>query len=211
MTRCAGRSSAICTFTRASAGREHPGHAQRAACSLSVRRGEELGIQPYDEQGHALRRLQLERPLDFAAVTDHAELIGEVEICSTPGMAGYDSWPCWIYREYPRAAFFLMNTKSSTRDPKRFAFCGEGGRLCLEASRVPWQEIQAAAEGAYDRSAACAFTSFVGYEWTGSVDTNSTATDLPATSGCPDQLLRGVERRGVAGCASAPAVARLAI
>ena len=51
-------------------------------------RGEELGIQPYDEQGRALRHLKLERPLDFAAVTDHAELIGEVEICSTPGLAG---------------------------------------------------------------------------------------------------------------------------
>jgi len=136
-------------------------------------RGEELGIQPYDEQGRAQRHLKLERPLDFAAVTDHAELIGEVEICRTPGLAGHDSWPCWIYREFPRAAYFLMNTKSSMHDPTRFGFCGEGGRLCLEASRVPWQEIQAAAEGAYDRSSACRFTSFVGYEWTGSVDTNN--------------------------------------
>ena len=48
-------------------------------------RGEALGIQPYDEQGRAKRSLKLERPLDFAAVTDHAELIGEVEICRTPG------------------------------------------------------------------------------------------------------------------------------
>ena len=136
-------------------------------------RGEELGMQPYDEQGHAQRHQKLERPLDFAAVTDHAELIGEVEICRTPGLAGHDSWPCWIYREFPRAAYFLMNTKSSMHDPTRFGFCGEGGRLCLEASRVPWQEIQAAAEGAYDRSSACRFTSFVGYEWTGSVDTNN--------------------------------------
>jgi hypothetical protein len=136
-------------------------------------RGEELGIQPYDEQGRAQRRLKLERPLDFAAVTDHAELIGEVEICRTPGLAGHDSWPCWIYREFPRVAYFLMNMKSSLHDPTRFAFCGVGGRLCLEASRVPWQEIQAAAEGAYDRSSACRFTSFVGYEWTGSLDTNN--------------------------------------
>jgi len=136
-------------------------------------RGEELGLQPYDAQGRPLRRLKLERPLDFTAVTDHAELIGEVEICRTPGLAGHDSWPCWIYREYPRVAFFLMNLKSSMRDPSRFAFCGEGGRLCLDAARVPWQEIQAAAEGAYDRSSACRFTSFVGYEWTGSVDTNN--------------------------------------
>jgi hypothetical protein len=136
-------------------------------------RGEALGIQPYDDQGRALRRLKLARPLDFAAVTDHAELIGEVEICRTPELPGYRSIPCWIYRNYPRAAFFIMNTKSSMHDPTRFGFCGEGGRRCLEAARIPWQEIQDAAEGAYDRSSACRFTSFVGYEWTGSVDTNN--------------------------------------
>ncbi len=136
-------------------------------------RGEALGIQPHDAQGRAKRSLQLERPLDFAAVTDHAELIGEVEICRTPGLEGNDSFACWIYREYPRAAYFMMNTKSSMRDPTRFGFCGEGGRLCLEASRAPWQEIQDAAEGAYDRTSVCRFTTFVGYEWTGSVDTNN--------------------------------------
>jgi len=136
-------------------------------------RGDELGIQPYDDQGRALRHLKLARPLDFAAVTDHAELIGEVEICRTPELEGYHSLICWIDREFPRAAFFIMNTKSSMHDPTRFGFCGEGGRRCLEAARVPWQEIQAAAEGAYDRTSACRFTSFVGYEWTGSVDTNN--------------------------------------
>ena len=40
-------------------------------------RGERLGIQPWDAAGRPLRSLVLERPLDFAAVTDHAELFGE--------------------------------------------------------------------------------------------------------------------------------------
>jgi hypothetical protein len=136
-------------------------------------RGEELGIQPYDEQGRAQRHLKLARPLDFAAVTDHAELIGEVEICRTPGLEGHQSFTCWIYREFPRSADFIMKIRGSMDDPTRFGFCGEGGRRCLEAARVPWQEIQAAAEGAYDRTSACRFTSFVGYEWTGSMDTNN--------------------------------------
>jgi hypothetical protein len=136
-------------------------------------RGEALGIQPYDAEGRAKRTLQIERPLDFAAVTDHAELLGEVEICRTQGADGYDSWACWIYREYPRAAYFMMNTKSSMRDPTRFGFCGENGKLCQNAARIPWKEIQDAAEGAYDRTSACRFTSFVGYEWTGSIDTNN--------------------------------------
>ena len=39
-------------------------------------RGEALGIQPFDAAGQALRTVKLDRPLDFAAVTDHAEQIG---------------------------------------------------------------------------------------------------------------------------------------
>ncbi len=131
-------------------------------------RGERLGIQPYDVDGRPLRHLQLRRPLDFTVVTDHAEQLGEVQICSTPGLPGYDSWVCWMYRSYPRVSFFVMNTKTSYFDrPTRFAFCGSRGELCRDAARTPWKEIQAAAEEAYDRSAACRFTSFVGYEWTG--------------------------------------------
>jgi hypothetical protein len=131
-------------------------------------KGEVLGIQPYDAEGRALRQLQLTRPLDFTIVTDHAEQFGEVTICQTPGLEGYDSWVCNMYRRWPRAAFFVMNTKISYfAKPSRFAFCGPDGARCREAALTPWREIQDAAEGAYDRSAACRFTTFVGYEWTG--------------------------------------------
>ena len=51
----------------------------------------------------------------------------------------------------------------------RFQFCGPDGSLCLDEAKVVWQDIQAAAEEAYDRTAECSFTSFVGYEWTASV------------------------------------------
>jgi hypothetical protein len=59
-----------------------------------------------------------------------------------------------------------------TADPRRYRFCGEAGRVCLDAALEPWREIQDAAERAYDRSAACRFTTFVGYEWSGDPDGN---------------------------------------
>jgi len=131
--------------------------------------GQPLGIQPYDAQGRALRNVKLARPLDFAAVTDHAELLGEVRICHTPGLPGYDSWVCRIERRWPRASFFLINSKATSfSSPTRFGFCGPGGANCLDAARTAWGEIQEAAEGAYDRSSACRFSSFIGYEWTAS-------------------------------------------
>src|SRR5699024_862483 len=97
--------------------------------------GAPLGIQPFAPDGPALRTVQLDRPLDVAAVTDHAEQIGEVRICRTPGAPGHDSWLCRLYRSFSRAAFFVMNASYSAGG-ERFGFCGEGGRGCLDAART---------------------------------------------------------------------------
>jgi hypothetical protein len=131
-------------------------------------RGEPLGIQPWTEDGQPLRTVRIDRPLDFAAVTDHAEQFGEVHICNTPGAPGNDSLVCQMYRHLPRVAFFLMNARASF-SKERWSFCGEDDIHCLTAARGVWQEMQEAAEGAYDRSPACRFTSFVAYEWTASI------------------------------------------
>ena len=48
------------------------------------------------------------------------------------------------------------------------AVCGNDLADCAAKASVIWQDTQAAAEEAYDRSEACTFTSFVGYEWSGS-------------------------------------------
>lgn len=129
-------------------------------------RGEAVGIQPWSEEGQALRSLQLRRPLDFAMVSDHAELIGEVNMCNSPEIEGYSSWQCLLYRWIPRGAYYLFNYMSSMRHT-HLGMCGENGERCLEAARAPWQEMREAAEQNYDRSGDCQFTAFVGYEWTG--------------------------------------------
>jgi hypothetical protein len=137
-------------------------------------RGEPLGVQPYDAAGRPTRTLRLARPLDFAAVTDHAELFGERTICESPDLAGYDSLPCIIERHFPRLAFFIANSQATNAlAPRRFSFCGPDGARCREAARTPWRVVREAAAAFQDETDACRFTTFVGYEWTGAPGSNN--------------------------------------
>lgn len=137
----------------------------RPADAYRYARGEAIDIPPYSDDGVALNQAQIGRPLDFAAVTDHAEMLGENRICHTPGMQGYWSPYCMGLRWMPRVAGLLFaHTASNAR---RLGFCGEHGEVCLQASRGPWEETIAAAEAADNADGDCRFTSFIGYEWTG--------------------------------------------
>jgi hypothetical protein len=133
-------------------------------------RGDPLGVQPFDSDGKPSELVRLRRPLDFAVVTDHSDLLGETQICQTPSAQGYDSWMCTVFRRWPRLAYAIINSRYGMPDPERMSFCGERGLICIEAAEGPWKEIQEAAEEAYDRSPACGLTTFVGYEWTGMPD-----------------------------------------
>ncbi len=132
-------------------------------------RGEQVGLQPYDASGQPQRSAKLRRPLDFAVVTDHAETLAETRICTTPGLAGSDSDVCWAYRQLGPLVMPMFLVRLVPGRERFHQMCGEGDRRCIEQAGVVWREIQAAAEEAYDRSPACKFTSFVGYEWTGTV------------------------------------------
>jgi Protein of unknown function (DUF3604) len=199
--------------TRYSLDASTQGTRTRPSEAYAFARGAPLGLQPFSAAGEAGRTVKLARPLDFAAVTDHSELFGEVNVCNTPGSPGYDSTVCVIYRGWPRIAFFFMNARGFPR----FSFCGEGGRDCLAAAGGPWREMQEAAEAAYDRTSACRFTSFVGYEWTKSVQTasnlhrnvifrNAAVPALPASSVdalTPEDLWDALDREcrtKIAGC-----------
>ncbi|MGI9277086.1 MAG: DUF3604 domain-containing protein [Endozoicomonas sp.] len=178
-------------------------------------RGEKIGIQPWMDDGKPLRELQLSRPLDFAMVSDHAELLGEVGICADPSMKGYDSWQCKLFRGFPRAGYYMFNFVAMSQG-ERLGMCGEQGELCRQAAIGPWKAIQAAAEEAYDRSENCSFTTFIGYEWTGAPDAqnlhrnimfkNNKVPTLPITymdGSSAEQLYKNLEeqcRNGVEGC-----------
>ncbi len=110
--------------------------------------------------------VRLERPLDFAAVTDHAEYLGEVSLCLEPGGAAYDTPWCEEARQNGTVGVQWFGTPLSYEAPDRLAqVCTDHD--CLAAAGDVWSRIQQAAEEAYDRTAACEFTSFVGYEWSG--------------------------------------------
>lgn len=188
-------------------------------------RGEPLGIQPYDREGRPLRTIRLAQPLDFAAVTDHAELFGEVTICETAGLPGYDSLLCRLHRGWPRASFFVMNTLTTyPEQPERRGLCGPDGEGCRQAALTPWREIQAAAAEFQDVAPACSFTTFVGYEWTAAPGSNNLHRNVlfrnasvprwPASyveAPTPEELWAALERDCLRGGPAAPGCDALVI
>ncbi len=124
-------------------------------------RGETIKLAPLDASGQPTRPVKLARPLDFAAVTDHSEYLGETSLCTTPGSPAYDTPTCEQYRP---GSFFGLGVGADP--PARADICGPDGKPCTDAAMPVWKGIQDAAEAAYDRSAACSFTTFVAYEYT---------------------------------------------
>ena len=128
-------------------------------------RGGAVTLPPHD-MGVGTRAVQLDRPLDFAAVTDHSELLAEVHICNTPGTAAYDTENCQLYRKDVGSGALFFGYQVSSNDPQRFPdVCGSD---CREAIAERWRQMIDAAEDAYDKTSNCAFTAFPAYEYTNS-------------------------------------------
>jgi hypothetical protein len=148
--------------------------------------GGTIGLPPYDAFDQPGRFATLDRPLDFTAVTDHAEGFGEARICLDPslGLPGYDDSLCQSLRatflnEYHPTnplpfAFIQFFLALQQRNPMRMSgICGAGDADCAAQAAVVWQATQDAAEEFYDRTAACSFTTFVAYEWSGNTAGNN--------------------------------------
>jgi hypothetical protein len=128
-------------------------------------RGESIPFFPIDEKGIAVGTARIDRPLDFLAVTDHGEFLGERALCRTADSPMYNTEFCGDYRADERHGMRMLARSITTETPERIKeLCGEDGALCPEYAKSPWQDIQDAANAAYEP---CQFTSFVAYEYTG--------------------------------------------
>lgn len=136
---------------------------------------------PYTS-GNPVATAQLKRPLDYAVATDHAEFLGETSICLDAGHPQYNAPECVLLRAdigqsfsgpTDAASFLAFYFPTNFPHTPRFPWCGPGGTDCLTVGSTVWDSIQNDAEAHYDRSDACSFTTFVGYEWTSNTNFNN--------------------------------------
>ena len=127
--------------------------------------GETIDLPPNDQNGDGTRTVRIDRPLDFAAVTDHAEFLGEGVLCTDSKAEGYDSGFCETFRagegRAPQLLFHIMSPWNWRDDD----VCGEEGERCARESAALWKETVAAAERWNDTSEACEHTTFPAYEY----------------------------------------------
>ena len=122
--------------------------------------GEVIGLPPYDASGKPLRTAKLRRPLDFTAVTDHAEPLGEIaDLLARPACPATTRTCAAACRTLGPIAVPMFLVIALVPGARRFRpVLRRAGPRCLEQAGVVWQDIQAAAEEFYDRTAACTFT-----------------------------------------------------
>ncbi len=117
--------------------------------------------------------LRISSPLDFMAVTDHAEALGETRLCYNADNPAYGSLVCGLYRGDVRlpvgdqlqslvrlASFAVFGQDRSTR------ICGADGSLCRDEAITVWRENQRSTENWQDYSTNCEFTALHAYEYT---------------------------------------------
>ncbi|MEH6586634.1 MAG: DUF3604 domain-containing protein [Halioglobus sp.] len=117
--------------------------------------------------------ITISSPLDFMAVTDHAESLGEIRLCYSPDTTAYGSLVCKLYRgdvKLPAAddmqpILRLASLAIFGKDRSR-QVCGDDGSLCRDQAAAVWQENQRSTEQWHDHTDNCSFTTLHAYEYT---------------------------------------------
>ncbi len=111
------------------------------------------------------REVSIDRPLDFAAVTDHAEFFGEQAVCMDPQSPGYSASFCEVMRSGEGRAPQLVMRIMMPIGLRDAQVCGEDGEICGREVDNTWRRTVAAAERWNDTSSDCSRTAFVAYEY----------------------------------------------
>ena len=110
--------------------------------------------------------VQLERPLDFMAVTDHAEWLDLMYTCTDPRMSTHpycvklrdqsaQETGATIFRDY-------VNPTITQAQPAKADICTEDPASCDDALLSQWERMQQQTNAADDP---CTFTALNGFEW----------------------------------------------
>ena len=125
------------------------------------------------------RQAQLARPLDFMAVTDHAEWFNLLYICTEPLASEHAYCDIMTEKNTPQTgrevfAEYVLPTITKAQ-PKPTQLCEEHPELCRTSRLSQWQRVQDQANAANDP---CNFTSFVAFEWSATPDSSHNHRNL---------------------------------
>ena len=128
------------------------------------------------------RTIQLDRPLDFAAVTDHSDFLGDWRLlCQVDGSLPIGINPaCNLVGSYLRRN---ITTIVNGGQPAAFTLLTAAFAPLPVVTSVPWQDELRIAD---EENVPCGFSTFPGYEWTSQKhnqmihrDVYFTGTNLP--------------------------------
>ncbi len=106
---------------------------------------------------------QLSQPLDFVAVTDHAESFGLFEGCAAPGLSPRQEAFCTQFDNPSLRVLLKIKQDAVKRPPQAPAdLCLEDGSYCRKHGRTTWKNTQLAADMAYKPGV---FSTFYAYEY----------------------------------------------
>jgi hypothetical protein len=141
------------------------------------------------------RTIQLDRPLDFAAVTDHSDFLGDWRLlCQVDGSLPIGTNPaCNVVGTYLRNN---ITTLVNGDQPAAFTVLTAALAPLPIVTSIPWQDELNIAD---EENVPCSFSTFPGYEWTSQKhsqmihrDVYFTGTNLPrdvAHAATPEDLI----------------------
>jgi len=108
--------------------------------------------------------MQISQPLDFVAVTDHAESFGLFLTCQRDDLLESQKKFCGGFEAFTPEFYIKLRTAGTQRPPKMpEEFCGGYDEaLCAEDARTSWQQITAIAD---EFNKPGEFTAFAAYEY----------------------------------------------